>query len=149
MIITINNLPAGLAGGRSTFEPVEFSVDPTGKYAVSELCKNELFVAVNILQRDGDDLLCEYVDSYVYQDGVPMLLKFSLQWDCIPYGFCKLILWAPEARENRGGCFTRTVKRFYFDRELYERRCEEIHGVPSPSQNPHCVGENMVLSEEQ
>ena len=138
MKITITNLPAGLAaGGRTAFEPVSLSEDPLGRYAVAELFANELFVALKILRRDGDELLCRYVNHYAYQDDVPMLLRFSVQWDCIRYGFCKLNLWAPEATENRDGYFDRTVKRFYFDWELYKKCYEDVNGVPCGREDPN------------
>ena len=135
MKIRIQKLPAGLIRG-DTFEPVSFSEDPTGRYAVAELFANEFFAAVRILLRGERELLCEYVDGYSYQDFIPMLLKFSVQWDCIRYGFCKLTLWAPEAPESRDGIFERTVKRFYFDRELYRKCREEINGVPGGREEP-------------
>lgn len=46
------------------------------------------------------------------------------------HGFCKLRLWAPERVKEFSGHFDKTLKRFYFDRELYKASYEEINGVP-------------------
>ena len=110
-------------------EALRVSTDPSGRYAVAELYANELFAAFRITARDGEILVGDYVDSFAYDDDVPGLLKFSVSWDCISYGFCKLRLWAPESAGPVGGLYETTVKRFYFDRALYEARREELHGA--------------------
>ena len=129
MRVQIHSMKAGLAAqGRELFDAVSISEDPEGRYAVAELYANELFVALRVTGRDGDRIAGEYIDHFSYSDDVPMLLKFSVSWDCIPYGFCKLSLWAPEMASHFDGSFEKTVKRFYFDRALYEAKREELHG---------------------
>ena len=135
MRVRILHMKAGLVPrGREFFDAISVAEDPEGRYAVAELYANELFVALRITGRDGDTLSGEYVDHFSYCDDVPMLLKFSVSWDCSPYGFCKLILWAPEMANRFDGCFESTVKRFYFDRALYEAKREELHGSPGKTE---------------
>jgi len=117
-------------------EAVRVSTDPEGRYAVAELHANELFAAFRITARGEELLAGDYVDSFAFDNDVPMLLKFSVSWDYIPYGFCKLILWAPEMANRFDGCFEKTVKRFYFDRALYEAKREELHGSPDSAEEP-------------
>ena len=110
-------------------EAVRVSADPESRYAVAELYANELFAAFRITARKADLLVGDYVDSFAYDNDVPGLLKFSVSWDCISLGFCKLRLWAPESSGLIGGLYETTVRRFYFDRALYEARREELHGA--------------------
>ncbi len=105
------------------------SFSPDRRFAVINI-HNGLYIAVGVTDADDLSLSAEYVDSYLY-DGSdePMLQKLWIEWDCICYGFCKLRLWAPE-RVDATGRSIFTLHRFYFDRELYERKYEEINGVP-------------------
>ena len=98
---------------------------PDRRYSVIKI-HNCLFIAVRVTDADDLSLNSEYVDCYSY-DGYdePMPQKLRIDWNCICYGFCKLCLWAPELDK-----YDVTLHRFYFDRELYERKYEEINGVP-------------------
>lgn len=136
MKVIIQGMPEGLAGRGNAFEPAGISADPEGRYAVLELFPSELFVAAEILRREDGEMRCRYVNHFFWQDDVPMLLKFSVDWSCLRYGFCKLDLWAPEA-PGPDGSFSRTVKRFYFNWELYKACYEEIHGVPCEREDPN------------
>ena len=108
-----------------TFETGFISTDPKERYAVVEPIPGQLFVAVRILSREEDSLTGEYVDHW-YDSGpdVPMLYRYSVSWGNIGYGFCKLKLYAPEVY----GYFEKTIHRFYFDRQLYEKSVKERHG---------------------
>ncbi|MBQ7547170.1 MAG: hypothetical protein IJT41_09430 [Clostridia bacterium] len=117
--------PDGIAEAHS------ISTDPSSKYAVIEVFRNELYVAVKIEEYNRDILIGEYVDSYSRCNDIPMLLRFKVSWDCIQYGFCKLLLWAPE------NCvYEKTVARFYFDWNLYKKSYEAINGVPCTKKDP-------------
>ena len=66
-----------------------------------------------------------------------MMMRFSVDWNCIKYGFCKLNLFAPELSDEFGGYLDGTVARFYFDWELYKKCYEELNGVPCNKKNPN------------
>ena len=138
MKITIRNMKKGLVSASAcTFEPVSLSVDPSGRYAVAELYAGELFVAARILSRTENELVCDYVNYYSCFNDVPMLMKFTVNWDCLQWGFAKLERWAPELAAENDGFFDATVKRFYFDWELYKRCYQERHGVPCDREDPN------------
>ena len=137
MKIKINGLKKGVVyGNRDTLDVSSVSMDSEHKYAVAEVFRNELYIAVKIIAYENDILIWEYVDHYSDSDDCVMLMKYYVDWECIKYGFCKLILWAPEMAAKWNGSFEKTVKRFYFDWELYKRSYEEKHGVPCPKRNP-------------
>lgn len=123
MKVQISNLKAGLVcRGTEPLDARSVSTDPEGRVAVIELTPNELFVAGRVLRREEELLVVDYVDDYLYPDSdLPMLMEFSVAWDCLQFGFCKLRLWALELPGERGGVFEHTVKRFWFDRALYEK----------------------------
>lgn len=98
------------------------SYGPENEYAVIRIPEKGLFIAVKTAGETGEELRCVYVDHYVYFTDKPMLQKLWVDWTCAPYGFCKLILWAPELVSQFGGSFETTLHRFYLDRELYERK---------------------------
>ena len=126
MKIQIPDLPEGLLHREAQYEALHVFTDPEERCAVAELAAGELFVALRILSREGEDLRGSYVDHYRYDDAeLPALRKFTVLWDQMDFGFCKLDLWDPEGPVQRDGGFHRTVKRFYFDRELYEASREE------------------------
>ena len=131
MKVRINNLKEGIVRGTShTFEAFGVSMDPERRYAVAEIYHNELFVAMRTESDEDGVLTGDYVDHFSSRITVPMLESYSVNWDCIKYGFCKLVLRAPERAKEFGGSFSGTVKRFYFDRDLYREKYEEINGVP-------------------
>ena len=137
MRVMIHNLKKGIGcGNKDTFDVPNVFMEPEHRYAVVEVFHNELYVAVKIISNENDLLICEYVDHYSEFDDEVMLKKFSVDWECIKYGFCKLILWAPEMAAEFGGSFDKTVKRFYFDWELYTTHYEEVHGSPCRKKNP-------------
>ena len=130
--VQINKLKSGVIPGTGTetvLFDVEVSLENQKRYAVIEVHKNEVYVAVDVIRTDGNKLTAEYVDDFQCWDDIPMLMSFSVDWSCIGYGFCKLIQWAPEKVNEFGGSFSHTAKRFYFDAELYSKCCEEKHGV--------------------
>ena len=137
MQVRIADMPRGIVcADREIFDAYSVSLDPTQRYAVAEIFRNELFVAFRVSTREETSMAGEYVDHFSYSDDTPMLLKFTVEWGCIEYGFCKLNLWAPEMIREFGGRFDRTVKRFYFDWELYRASYERINGVPCPRKGP-------------
>lgn len=107
-----------------TFEAHRVSMDPEGRYAVVEPGFGHLFIGVRIVSCENNHLVGEYVD-YWYDPGtdVPMLYGYSVSWDCIQFGFCKLVLFAPEI-----DLLEKTMHRIYFDRELYEKSVQSLHG---------------------
>lgn len=138
MKVKINNLKnKALHLNSDIIDATNVFLDPECQNAVFEVARNELFVAVRIISRDNELLVGEYVNHYVYSNDVPMLFKFTVDWECIKYGFCKLNLWAPELANEFGGCFDKTVKRFYFDWDRYKTCYEEINGIPCKKKNPN------------
>lgn len=138
MKVIINNLPKTLPDIKDeNLEKTRISIDPEKRYAVLEVFRKELFVAVKINSMNGDILDCEYVDKFAWWNDFTMLTDFCVNWDCIEYGFCKLTMWAPELANEYGGYFDHTAKRFYFDWELYKKRYEELNGVPCTKKNPN------------
>ncbi len=127
MKVRIENMKEGLLRGKGPYEAYGVSLDPEGKYAVAELFRNELFVALTVTSRDEEMLTGEYAGHFSFDNDIPTLLCFSVDWTYIGYGFCKLVLWAPE---EIGGIHSGTVRRFWFDRALYRARYEELNGVP-------------------
>ena len=135
MKVQIKNLKKGIINNTAdVIEAYRVYTDPSSKYAVIEVYQNELFVAVIIEEYDHDLLVGKYVDHYSRFNDVPMLLKFKVSWDHIQYGFCKLLLWAPE--DPAVGYFERTVARFYFDWQRYKESYEAINGVPCNKKDP-------------
>ena len=104
------------------------SFSPDRRFAVLELRKGRLFAAVRVETADEGELRGEYADHYLFNDDDPILKKLWIEWDCIGWGFCKLVLWAPERAAEFGGCPEHTLHRFYFDRALYERSRKKLHG---------------------
>ena len=82
-------------------------------------------------------MIGNYVNHYSYDNDIPMLMKFTVDWGCIRYGFCKLNLWAPELVNEFGGSADKTAARFYFDWELYKTCYEELNGVPCERKDPN------------
>lgn len=114
-----------------TFDARFVSVEPDKKYAVVQ-DPFYRYIAMRITSRGDDMMTGEYVDhcyGYIDEDEC-MLRKYEVEWGCLCYGFCKLRLWAPDMIERFGGSYTKTVKRFYFDKALYKEKYEELHGVP-------------------
>ncbi|MCB6991983.1 hypothetical protein LI177_00475 [bacterium 210820-DFI.6.37] len=132
--VQIKNLKSEVIPGTGTetvLFDVEVFLEEQKRYAVIEVWKNELYVAANVINADGNKLIAEYVDDFKCWDDIPMLMSFSVDWSYIGYGFCKLIQWAPEKANEFGGSFSHTAKRFYYDAELYNKCYEEKNGVPS------------------
>ena len=131
MLIRILHAPVKLSyyARKDCFEAQSISLSPDSRYAVVFLGSLGPFVAVKLLESAPDGTSCgEYLDSCRgYDEDIPMLMKYSVDWDMIGFGFCKLVLFAPEMSEKFGGAFSGTVHRFYFDRALYERKRKELH----------------------
>lgn len=84
------------------------------RFAVVEVFRKELFVAVEITANEDGVLAGEYIDYYQFREPVPLLARFTVDWTYLSSrGFCKLKLWAPELANQFGGSFEKTVKRFW------------------------------------
>ena len=113
-------------------EPRWVSFSPDGRYAVLEIRPGELFAAFFVEETEGDTVRGRYA-GYAWIDGDGLYLRKTwIEWEWIEYGFCKLRLWAPEEKPVQPGVFERTVARFWFDRELYEKKKQELHGGQEP-----------------
>ena len=114
-------------------EVPEIWYSPEQQYAVLELFKKEVYVAVKVDNIDENGLICSYVDRYEDWDCCGDLKSYSVEW-WLKYGFAKLHCSAMESG------FDGTIKRFYFDKKLYLKKCREenwfllgdIHGDSSP-----------------
>ena len=97
MRVMIHNLKSNiLSENNGIIEAYKVFIDPGHKYAVVEVYHDELFIAIKIVSDERDLLAGEYVDHVIESIDVPMLHKYQVSWETIEYGFCKLILWAPE-----------------------------------------------------
>lgn len=67
--------------------------------------RKQLYIAVKIISYDNDIMVCDYVDHYSDYNDYVMLMKYSIDWKYIKYGFCKLIFWAPEMAVKWNGSF--------------------------------------------
>lgn len=138
MRIKVNNLKKGIPrGDTDTFEALSVSKDPEGRYAVVKIQFRGIYFAIKIISEDDDMLIGEYVGHYVSYSDDPMLMRYQMDWGCIYFGFAKIVLWAPEMANKWNGSFEKTVKRFYFDWELYKKSYEKQHGVPCPKRDPN------------
>ena len=119
------------SGPTATFDAEEKDVlySPDHRFAVIKLHYGTLFLGIRVTDAGNDSLAGKYVDCCSCSSDEPMLTKLWVDWGCIGYGFCKLVLWAPEKANEFGGSFERTLHRFYFDRDLYERKKNELHGT--------------------
>lgn len=136
MKVKINNLKEGVVyGNKDTFEAISVSKDPERKYAVVGIQQNEIYFALKIISEDDDILVGEYVGHYESYADDPMLMRYRVDWEFINLGFAKLVLWAPEMVIKWNGCIEKTVKRFYFDWELYKKKYEEKNGALCPPKN--------------
>ena len=143
MEITIRNAQ-GLLSRYAGTEPGEtvrlkltredLELGPGGFYAVVTWRRRELMIALQVEEEDPESLTGTFVDAYSIEFDEVMLYRFSLDWHWINLGFCKVVLWAPEKVNEFGGVFDKTVHRFYFDRDLYQRRVHERHGLTLPEE---------------
>lgn len=85
------------------------------RFAVVEVFRKELFVAVEITANEDGVLTGEYIDYYQFREPVPLLARFAVDWTYSSSKGCKLKLWAPELANQFGGRFEQTVKRFRFE----------------------------------
>lgn len=69
---------------------------PDKSYAVVELLKQELFIAVHIRENNDEVLIGEYMDSYKENSSVVDLRRFSFDWSHTEYGFVILNCWELE-----------------------------------------------------
>lgn len=91
---------------------------PDKKYAVLELFKREVYVAVKVDEISDAGVSCTYVDRYEDWDWYCDYKSYSVEW-WLQYGFAKLHCFAMESG------FDGTVKRFYFDKKLYLQKYHE------------------------
>lgn len=87
--VQINKLNSGVileAGTEAILFNVEVFFENQKRYAVIEVRKNELYVAVSVISADGNKLIAEYVDDFQCWDDTPMPMSFSVDWSCIDYG---------------------------------------------------------------
>ena len=80
---------------------------PDNRKAVLEVWKSELYVAVNIKERNKEYLLCDYVDHYECLIGLELRYFYGVEWKFLEYGFCKLKSCSIDTGEK-------FVKRFCF-----------------------------------
>ena len=135
MITRINHTNGFTVKTKECRDVIRVSASPDQRYAVAETSPG-VFVAMKVTSLDEDLLIGEFVNSCVYSVDTPMLNSIFVDWGCIGFGFCKLILWAPEWVNEFGG-FENTIERFYFDWELYKTCYEKLHGVPCKKKNPN------------
>lgn len=95
------------------------SLSPTGKYFVA---RTDGYTVFKITEKDDEDVYGTAVTSgvdYSDEDGFPV--RFSgVEW-FEEYGFVKIVF-------SNWDTFERESARFYLDRELYERKKQELHG---------------------
>ncbi len=139
MNVKINNLTDELISKfNGSFEAVSVSFSPDGRYAVVEACRDTLFIAVNVISLEDGELTGDYVDHcWTSAPDEPMLYSIRADWFFIGAGFCKMTVFAPEMVNEFGGRFEKTIKRFYFDWELYKRCYEKTNGVPCTKPDPN------------
>ena len=102
----------------------EIWYSPDGKYAVVELFRGEVYVAVRVQEVNETWLICAYVDRYEDWNVEVDFRGYSVEW-WLSCGFAKLHCFGMESG------FAGTVKRFYFDRQLYEKKCRGKSGQGS------------------
>ena len=135
MVTRINHTNGFTVKTKECRDVIRVSASPDQRYAVAETSPG-VFAAMKVTSLDEDLLIGEFVNSCVYSVDTPMLNSIFVDWGCIGFGFCKLILWAPEWVNELGG-FCKTICRFYFDWELYKTCYEKIHGVPCSKDYPN------------
>lgn len=95
------------------------SLSPTGNYFVA---RTDGYTVFKVVKKDGENVYGIAVTSgvdYSDEDGFPV--RFScVEW-LEEYGFGKIVF-------SNWDTFERESARFYLDRELYERKKQELHG---------------------
>ena len=81
------------------------------------------FYALRVVSAEEDLVRGELTDCFFGEDDALRFITFYVDWDCEPYGFCKVYVYDPE------GDNPFRTKRLWFDRELYKRKKEELHGA--------------------
>lgn len=83
-------------------------VSPDGMYAVIERFRAELFVSAQIIEDSIDGYICDFVkEHFPYYRDIDARF-YSVDWDYMKYGFCKLMRFDMESG------FCGTERRFYF-----------------------------------
>lgn len=83
-------------------------VSPDGMFAIIERFREELFVSARIIEDSVDGYICDFVGEYSpYYRSIDARF-YSVDWDYMKYGFCKLV------RFDMDSGFYGTERRFYF-----------------------------------
>ena len=95
------------------------SLSPTGRYFVA---KADSYVVFHVVRTDGENVYGTAVTRGVdYSDDTGYPVHFqSVAW-YEAYGFVKIIF-------SRWDTFEKETARLYFDRDLYNRKKQELHG---------------------
>ena len=106
------------------FDVKEAWHSPDNKYVVVEIWKDELFVFGKLIEENDEMISLDYIDSFsgYFLEEIDYR-RYWVEWDCMQYGFCKLV-----CAEMESGRMHR-AKRFYFDPELYKQKYEEENKV--------------------
>lgn len=84
-------------------------ISPDGMYAIIERFRAELFVSVRIIENSTDGYICDFIKEYFpYYRSIDARF-YEVDWDCMKYGFCKLLRFDMESG------FFGTERRFYFE----------------------------------
>lgn len=100
-------------------------ISPDEHYVVAEVFTAEYFAAGEIIERDASsdtmtivcrDCVSADTDEVDYH-------SYRVEWDCMCYGFCKIISRSLESNHRR-------AFRIYFDPALYRQTYGERNGAP-------------------
>ena len=112
------DVPEGIKAIRTWFSP-------DGRFVVAEIFYGEYFIAGEIIEGSPEQELIT-VDCRDERDAAgdeSDFRSYSVEWDSMPDGFCKLRSLAMES-------FKLKYYRLYLDPELYKRKYEEKNGTP-------------------
>lgn len=124
MKVRIFNWDSSCNENRQYFDVREVWLSPDKKYAVIEIWKDELFVFGKMIEENEEIISLDYIDSFpgYFLEEIDYR-NFWVEWDCMQYGFCKLV-----CAEMESGRMHR-AKRFYFDSDLYKQMYEKENKV--------------------
>ena len=81
MKVQINNLKPGVFTRdeiEAALNAEKIFMEPQKRYAVIEVYKKELYIAVNVLNIDDEKIVVEYFDHFRWEIDIPMLMSFQL-----------------------------------------------------------------------
>ena len=100
----------------------DFWYSPDQKYAVAQF-NSEVLAVLAIESITADTVTASCLKRMCFSVSDEDFLIFSVRW-YMAYGFLKIC-----ADSMEYGCLG-TLRRFYFDPELYKRAYQEVNGVP-------------------